>query len=77
MKLKLKIKDEKTTRDATYNEIMAWHILQLVNICELNTCCTDCIGNNDDMAPCICDQEIWNYSYNLLNNKKIILELIN
>mgnify|MGYP000975230908 CR=1 FL=1 len=61
-----------TIRDATPGEVMAWHVLQSVNACDVLTC-EKCITNG---SICICDMMIYDDSYELLKGKEVILELV-
>jgi len=71
--LKIKVKrPDGTIRDATPQEVMAWHILQSVNACEL-IACRDCFV--DKHSACLCDQMISDDSADLLKGKEIILDV--
>lgn len=61
-----------TIRDATPGEVMAWHVLQSVNACDVLTC-EKCITNG---SICICDMMIYDDSYELLKGKEVILEVV-
>jgi hypothetical protein len=73
MKLNIKVKIGKTIRDATQQEVMAWHILQSVVACDLMPC-ANCYAN--DGAACVCDMLIYYDSEDLLKGKEIILNMV-
>lgn len=65
-----------TIRDATPDEVIAWHILAVDKACWNHDCEICNIGKVYSCLYCVCDSNEANNARELLKDKEVILELV-